>query len=40
MEDVEEPAQLREPDIPVPHERTVEPQNVRQALTAFFTEPD
>lgn len=36
-EEVDEP-ELREPDIPVPHERTAEPQNVRRVLATFFTE--
>lgn len=38
MEGVEEPAGLKEPDIPVPHERTEEPQNVRRVLASYFTE--
>lgn len=35
-EKVDEPAELWEPDIPVPHERTAEPQNVRLVLTKYF----
>lgn len=38
IEGVEEPAELREPDIPVPHERTAQPQNVRRILTRFLSE--
>lgn len=38
MEGVEESGELREPDIPVLHEGTAEPQNVRRVLADYFTE--
>lgn len=37
-EGMEEPAELREPSIPVPHEGTAETQNVRRVLATYFTE--